>query len=213
MCHIQFTSWPDFGVLASASPIIEVDELIRGFQEEGIKQIRAELKATGPAAGDRKASADTNEMELSGEYEDFTTPEQPNRTSSTAGDGSAGSGDGEDDEISNSSSTSSITDDNVVVDYPPIVIHCSAGVGRTGTFCCISNSIESYHANGPIDIHKTVTQIRGQRAFSVQTVDQYTFCYTGILEYIIKDRREKGLNTSQLESFLYNFLRSSNSNH
>ena len=101
-------------------------------------------------------------------------------------------------------------DENDNVTAPPIVIHCSAGVGRTGTFCCLSNSIESYHASNSVDIHQTVTKIRAQRAFSVQTVHQYQFCYTGILEYVIKDRQSKGLDTTQLEALLYTFLQDGN---
>ena len=97
-------------------------------------------------------------------------------------------------------------DDGVSITPPPIVIHCSAGVGRTGTFCCLSNSIESYHTNSSVDIYQTVLKIRSQRAFSVQTVHQYQFCYTGILEYVIKDRQSKGLDTTDTEALLYSLV-------
>uniref|UniRef100_A0AAY4A7M7 Tyrosine-protein phosphatase non-receptor type 9 n=1 Tax=Denticeps clupeoides TaxID=299321 RepID=A0AAY4A7M7_9TELE len=66
---------------------------------------------------------------------------------------------------------------------PPIVVHCSAGIGRTGTFCTLDICLSRLEDIGTVDIKETVRRMRTQRAFSIQTWDQYYFCYTSIIEY------------------------------
>ena len=48
---------------------------------------------------------------------------------------------------------------------PPIVVHCSAGIGRTGTFATLDIAIRKFSDQGKVDIRSTVERIRGQRAF------------------------------------------------
>jgi len=68
---------------------------------------------------------------------------------------------------------------------PPIVVHCSAGIGRTGTFATLDIAIRKFSDQGKVDIRSTVERIRGQRAFSIQTPDQYVFCHLAFLEYVL----------------------------
>jgi len=68
---------------------------------------------------------------------------------------------------------------------PPIVVHCSAGIGRTGTFCTLDIAIRKFEDIGKVDIKKTVECIRAQRAFSIQMPDQYVFCHLAFLEYVL----------------------------
>lgn len=68
---------------------------------------------------------------------------------------------------------------------PPMVIHCSAGIGRTGTFATLDMAIRKFEAEGCVDIRATVEQIRTQRAFSIQMPDQYVFCHLAFLEYVL----------------------------
>ncbi len=68
---------------------------------------------------------------------------------------------------------------------PPMVVHCSAGIGRTGTFATLDMAIRKYEAVGKVDIRSTVEQIRSQRAFSIQMPDQYVFCHLAFLEYVL----------------------------
>ncbi|XP_077981562.1 receptor-type tyrosine-protein phosphatase epsilon-like [Glandiceps talaboti] len=64
----------------------------------------------------------------------------------------------------------------------PLVVHCSAGVGRTGTFITIDSMLEMAEAEGKIDIFNFVYQARQDRMNFVQTLDQYEFTYKAVLE-------------------------------
>lgn len=68
---------------------------------------------------------------------------------------------------------------------PPIVVHCSAGIGRTGTFATLDIAIRKFEDVGKVDIQATVERIRAQRAFSIQMPDQYVFCHLAFLEYVL----------------------------
>lgn len=65
----------------------------------------------------------------------------------------------------------------------PIVVHCSAGVGRSGAFCTIDNCIHELDTLKTVNLQGTVRKMRKQRAFAVQTEEQYEFCYQTLLEY------------------------------
>ncbi|CAF1015092.1 unnamed protein product [Rotaria sordida] len=66
----------------------------------------------------------------------------------------------------------------------PIVVHCSAGAGRTGVFLTLSIVLERIRYEGVVDIFQTVKLLRTQRPALVQTEDQYQFCYRSALEYL-----------------------------
>jgi len=71
----------------------------------------------------------------------------------------------------------------------PLVVHCSAGVGRTGTFCTIHIALTRlYHdlhqgITAPrCNLYKTVLKLRRQRPGMVQQQEQYGFCYEAVAE-------------------------------
>uniref|UniRef100_A0A669C5P3 protein-tyrosine-phosphatase n=1 Tax=Oreochromis niloticus TaxID=8128 RepID=A0A669C5P3_ORENI len=66
----------------------------------------------------------------------------------------------------------------------PIVVHCSAGAGRTGTFIALSNILERVKAEGLLDVFQTVKSLRMQRPHMVQTVEQYDFCYRVVQDFV-----------------------------
>ena len=73
----------------------------------------------------------------------------------------------------------------------PVVVHCSAGVGRTGTFIAIENIIEKIHKNMPIDVFNTVLDIRKNRKTMVQNQFQYRLIYDMIYYYYQKTMLKK----------------------
>ncbi|CAH3145236.1 unnamed protein product [Porites lobata] len=68
---------------------------------------------------------------------------------------------------------------------PPILVHCSAGIGRTGTFCTIDVNVARLSDVGKCEIFNTVKHFRAQRALTIQTVEQYEFCHLAILEHAL----------------------------
>ncbi|KAI5288217.1 hypothetical protein KEM54_005381 [Ascosphaera aggregata] len=103
------------------------------------------------------------------------------------------------------------TDGSAAADSEPvppnqrnIVVHCSAGCGRTGTFCTIDSVIDmlkhqrasrgkpdqwtessQWMYQDDIDlIAETVEEFRHQRLSMVQTLQQFVLCYESILEWI-----------------------------
>uniref|UniRef100_A0A3P9J7Y9 protein-tyrosine-phosphatase n=1 Tax=Oryzias latipes TaxID=8090 RepID=A0A3P9J7Y9_ORYLA len=75
-------------------------------------------------------------------------------------------------------------------EYPeagPIIVHCSAGIGRTGTILVIDMIIDTIDTLGldcDIDIPKYIQMVREQRSGMVQTEAQYKFIYLAVSEYI-----------------------------
>ncbi|XP_073793938.1 receptor-type tyrosine-protein phosphatase C isoform X9 [Danio rerio] len=65
----------------------------------------------------------------------------------------------------------------------PIVVHCSAGVGRTGTYIGIDAMIESLEAENRVDIYGFVAKLRRQRCLMVQVEAQYILIHTALIEH------------------------------
>ncbi|XP_027146065.1 receptor-type tyrosine-protein phosphatase C isoform X4 [Larimichthys crocea] len=65
----------------------------------------------------------------------------------------------------------------------PIVVHCSAGVGRTGTYIGIDAMMEGLEAEGRVDIYGYVVRLRRQRCLMVQVEAQYILIHQALLEH------------------------------
>lgn len=63
----------------------------------------------------------------------------------------------------------------------PIVVHCSAGVGRTGVYIAVANNLERAESEGVVDVFTEVNLLRQQRARMVSTVSQYQSIYQLLL--------------------------------
>uniref|UniRef100_A0ABI7WF18 Protein tyrosine phosphatase non-receptor type 20 n=1 Tax=Felis catus TaxID=9685 RepID=A0ABI7WF18_FELCA len=68
----------------------------------------------------------------------------------------------------------------------PVLVHCSAGVGRTGVFLCVDVVFCAIEKNFPFNIKNIVAQMREQRSGMIQTKEQYCFCYKVVLEVLQK---------------------------
>uniref|UniRef100_A0A8C9FSF1 protein-tyrosine-phosphatase n=1 Tax=Pavo cristatus TaxID=9049 RepID=A0A8C9FSF1_PAVCR len=72
-------------------------------------------------------------------------------------------------------------------EYPagPVLVHCSAGIGRTGTFIALDFLLKMAKAEGKVDVFHCVQKLREQRICMVQTKEQYAFLYEVLLEGLL----------------------------
>ena len=70
----------------------------------------------------------------------------------------------------------------------PMTVHCSAGIGRTGTFvaldCLMTELTKGGPSATPLDVQRLVKILRRQRFGMVQTQDQFKFVYEALLVHI-----------------------------
>ncbi|PKU32550.1 receptor-type tyrosine-protein phosphatase mu-like [Limosa lapponica baueri] len=67
----------------------------------------------------------------------------------------------------------------------PVLVHCSAGIGRTGTFIALDFLLKMGKAEGKVDVFHCVQRLREQRVSMVQTKEQYIFLYEVLLEGLL----------------------------
>ncbi|XP_048405543.2 phosphatidylinositol phosphatase PTPRQ isoform X2 [Stegostoma tigrinum] len=75
-------------------------------------------------------------------------------------------------------------------DNTPIVVHCSAGVGRTGVFIALDHLIQHVNHHDFVDIFGFVAELRSERMCMVQNLAQYMFLHQCALELL----NNKGTN-------------------
>ncbi|KAJ1105417.1 hypothetical protein NDU88_002823 [Pleurodeles waltl] len=71
---------------------------------------------------------------------------------------------------------------------PPVLVHCSAGVGRTGVVILSEIMIACLEHNEMLDIPKVLDMLRRQRMMMVQIICQYTFVYKVLIEFLKSSR-------------------------
>ncbi|XP_040416113.1 receptor-type tyrosine-protein phosphatase eta isoform X17 [Cygnus olor] len=72
----------------------------------------------------------------------------------------------------------------------PVLVHCSAGVGRTGTFIAIDRLIQQIEIENTVDVYGVVYDLRMHRPLMVQTEDQYVFLNQCVMD-IIRSQKDK----------------------
>ncbi|KAL5016211.1 hypothetical protein ScPMuIL_005800 [Solemya velum] len=64
----------------------------------------------------------------------------------------------------------------------PYIVHCSAGIGRTGTFIGLDYLISQGQGEKRVDVFNVICKMRHQRTHLVQTHEQYEFLYDALVE-------------------------------
>ncbi|XP_077188853.1 receptor-type tyrosine-protein phosphatase C [Paroedura picta] len=84
----------------------------------------------------------------------------------------------------------------------PIVVHCSAGVGRTGTYIGIDAMLEGLETEGRVDVYGYVAKLRRQRCLMVQVETQYILIHQALVEYVQYGETE--VSIPELHNYLNN---------
>nr|XP_020754958.1 tyrosine-protein phosphatase non-receptor type 14 isoform X1 [Odocoileus virginianus texanus]XP_020754959.1 tyrosine-protein phosphatase non-receptor type 14 isoform X1 [Odocoileus virginianus texanus] len=72
--------------------------------------------------------------------------------------------------------------------HPPIVVHCSAGVGRTGVVILSELMIYCLEHNEKVEVPMMLRLLREQRMFMIQTIAQYKFVYQVLIQFLQNSR-------------------------
>ncbi|XP_054037516.1 receptor-type tyrosine-protein phosphatase V-like isoform X1 [Rissa tridactyla] len=72
-------------------------------------------------------------------------------------------------------------------DAGPTLVHCSAGVGRTGTFIALDRLLQQMKQEKVVDTFGVVYTLRMNRYLMIQTLSQYIFLHSCILDKILEE--------------------------
>jgi tyrosine-protein phosphatase non-receptor type 14/21 len=77
---------------------------------------------------------------------------------------------------------------NFIKPAPGLLVHCSAGCGRSGAVILCDAMLKSLDQSKELDVPKVLTQLRFQRMLAVQNFEQYKFVYRVLVQYLKNSR-------------------------
>ena len=86
-------------------------------------------------------------------------------------------------------------------DNQPIVVHCSAGSGRSGCFIVLDWMLRMADHEGLLDIYNTVKELRQRRVNMVANLEQYIFLHDALLEAVLCG--ETGVSAQELGLYFF----------
>ena len=190
--HCHFKAWPDHGIPDTAEVMLNFVKKVRKYDLErrnSYWELGEEVCVDGNDIIAESSSTHSTENKTSNQTANSNnnTPDK-NQTEETA-------------QIrhkalkrTNSTQSSETQKSVKSLENYKIVVHCSAGIGRTGTFIVVDTCMhhferskrkeDTHFAVGPNLVFETSKDVRMQRALAIQTPDQYRFCYNAVGEYI-----------------------------
>ncbi|CRL08683.1 CLUMA_CG021362, isoform A [Clunio marinus] len=165
--HMQYLAWPDHGVPSDPKLFLSFTEKVRLARNTTLLQeIEATLKQVKLKDADENGGLD-------GERKNYENGESPC-------------------DLPPSTSVHQC----ISAANPPIIIHCSAGIGRTGVLILMDTALALMEAKEPVYPLDIVQTMRDQRASMVQNVSQYKFVCECIIAAYNKMLEEDETKTS-----------------
>ena len=91
-----------------------------------------------------------------------------------------------------------ITEQAILKQLRPTVVHCTGGAGRTGAFCAAVICLQRMKEENRMDLFQLTKHLRTQRPSMIQTADQYAYVYRVVLDWL--DTRIRGSAVLDLRS-------------